>query len=83
MYGDQKTKLHIDQKNLVPDTLGMSSDRIYRWRLILEEYSLEIICIKGIDDTVAAALLRLSYNPEKNPKNTFCRVLLIAIWLRY
>jgi hypothetical protein len=29
---------------------------VYRWRLILEEYGLEIVYIKGIHNTVADAI---------------------------
>ena len=48
------------------DALGMTSDRVYRWRLLLEEYGPEIVWIKGIHNTVADALSRLEYDPTKN-----------------
>ncbi len=54
-----------DHKNLTRDALGLTSDRIYRWRLLLEEYGLEIIYIKGVDNTVADALSRLQYDHDK------------------
>ena len=50
------------------ECLGLTSDRIYRWRLLLEEYGPEITYIKGIDNTVADALSRLEYDPNKNLK---------------
>ena len=46
----------------------MSSDRVYRWRLLLEEYGPEIIYIKGIDNTVADAISRLLFSkPTQTP----------------
>jgi hypothetical protein len=30
------------------DALGFNSDRVYRWRLLIEEYGPEIKYIKGI-----------------------------------
>jgi len=46
----------------------MSSDRVYRWRLLLEEYGPEIIYIKGIDNTVADAISRLLFSkPAQTP----------------
>jgi hypothetical protein len=46
------------------DALGLNSDRVYRWRLLLvEEYGPEIVYIKGIHNTVADALSRLEFGP--------------------
>ena len=52
----QKIKVFTDHKNLTRDALGITSDRVYRWRLLLEEFGPEIIYIKGVDNTVADAL---------------------------
>jgi hypothetical protein len=41
----------IDHQNLMRDALGLNSDRVYRWRLLLEEYDPEIVYIKGIFPT--------------------------------
>jgi hypothetical protein len=41
-------------------------DRVYRWRLLLKEYWPEIIYIKGIQNTIADAVLRLEYDPSVN-----------------
>ena len=46
----------------------MTSERVYRWRLLLEEYGPEIVYIKGVDNTVADAISYLRYNPEKDVK---------------
>ena len=44
----------------------MTSDRVYCWRLVLEEYGPEIIYIKGKTNIVADTLSRLEYNSRKN-----------------
>jgi hypothetical protein len=44
----------------------MTSDRVYRWRLLLEEYGPEIVYIKGIHDTVADTISWLEYDPSVN-----------------
>ena len=56
MLWGQKIRIFTDHKNLMRDTLGMTSDRVYRWRLLLEEYAPEIVYIKGIHNTVADAI---------------------------
>ena len=66
MLWGQRIKVFIDHKNLMQNALGMTSDRVYRWRLLLEEYGPEIEYIKGIDNTVADAMSRLEYDPNKN-----------------
>jgi len=66
MLFGQKLKVYTDHKNLTRDALGSTSDRVYRWRLLLEEYGPEILYIKGIDNTVADAISRLDYNPDLN-----------------
>jgi hypothetical protein len=48
------------------DALGLTSDRVYQWRLLLEEYRPKIVCIKGIHNTVAEAVSRLEYDPSVN-----------------
>ena len=62
----QKNEVYTDHINLTRDALGMTSDQAYRWRLIIEEYSPDIIYIKGINNTVADAIIRLDYNPALN-----------------
>ena len=62
----QKIEVYTDHINLTRDALGMTSDRVYRWRLLIEEYGPKIMYIKGIDNTVADAVSRLDYNPALN-----------------
>ncbi len=50
-------KVYTDHKNLTRDALGLTSDRVYRWQLLLEDYAPKIIYIKGIHNTVEDAIL--------------------------
>jgi hypothetical protein len=45
MLWGQGIKVYTDHKNLTRDALGLTSDRVYCWQLILEEYAPEIIYI--------------------------------------
>ena len=56
-----------DHINLTRENLGESSDRVMRWKLLLNEYNLTIKYIRGVDNTVADAISRLDYCPKKNP----------------
>ena len=74
-----KIEVHTDHKNLVHETFLMSSDRVMRWRLIIEEYGPEIFYIPGPKNIVADALSRLPKNDDDkqnlsdNNKNLFVR----------
>jgi hypothetical protein len=63
VVGPEHCSLYRPQ-NLIQDALGLTSDRIYRWRLLLEEYGPEIIYIKGIHNTVAGAISQLYTTPQ-------------------
>ena len=43
MLWGQRLKIYTDHKNLIQDALGLTSDRVYRWRLLLKEYGPEIL----------------------------------------
>ncbi len=58
-------------QNLTRDALGLTSDRVYHWQLLLVEYAPEIIYIKGIHKTVADAISRLEYDPKLNTTNEY------------
>ncbi len=62
MLWGQDIKIYTDHKNLTRDALGLTSDRVFRWRLLLEEYATQIIYIKGIHNTVVDAILQLDYD---------------------
>ena len=55
LWGQQIT-VYTDHKNLVQEALGLTSDRVYQWRLLLEEYGPNIVHTKGIHKTVANAI---------------------------
>ncbi len=76
MLWGQDIKVYTDHKNLTRDALGLTSDRVYRSRLLLEEYAPEIIYIKGIHNTVADAILRLEYDPKLNKTNEYTHAML-------
>jgi hypothetical protein len=66
MLWGQRLNVYTDHKNLTRDGLGLTSDRVTRSRILLEEYAPEIIYIKGIHSTVADAISRLDYDPKVN-----------------
>ncbi len=43
MLWGQTIKVYADQKNLTQDALGLTSDRVYRWQLLFEEFAPEIV----------------------------------------
>ena len=48
------------------DALGLTSDRVYQWRLLLEVYGPKIVYIEGIHNTVLDTISRLEYDPSYN-----------------
>ena len=52
----QEIEVSTDHIYLTRDALGMTSDRVYRWRLLIEEYGPKIMYIKGIDNTLQMLL---------------------------
>ncbi len=76
MLWGQDIKFYTDHKKLTRDALGLTSDRVYRWRLLLEEYAPEIIYIKGIRNSIADAISRLEYDPKLNKTNEYTHAML-------
>jgi hypothetical protein len=76
MLWGQDIKVYTDHKNLTRDVLGLTSDRVHHWWLLLEEYAPEVIYIKGIHNTVADAILRLEYDPKLNKTNEYAHAML-------
>ncbi len=66
MLWGQQIKVFTDHANLMRDALGLTLDRVYRWRLLLEKYGPKIVYIKGIHNTMADTVLRLEYDPSVN-----------------
>jgi hypothetical protein len=70
MLWGQNIKGFTDHANLMRDALGLTSDQVYQWRLMLEEYGPKIVYITGIHNTVTVAdtVSRLEYDPSVNRK---------------
>jgi hypothetical protein len=68
--------VYTDHKNLTRDALGLTSDKVYQWRLLLEEYAPQIMYIKGIHNTVADAISQLDYDPQLNKTNEYTHATL-------
>jgi hypothetical protein len=64
MLWGQCIKVFTNDTNLMRDALGLTSDRVYQCRLLLEEYRPKIVCINGIHNTIAGSVVRLEYDPS-------------------
>ncbi len=73
----QTIKVFTDHKNLSHDALGLISDRVYCWWLLLEEFAPEIVYIKGIHNMVTDAISWLDYNPKVNPTSKLITLSLV------
>ncbi len=62
----QNITVFTDHANLMRDALGLTSDRVYQWRLLLEAYGPKIVSIKGIHNTVADTVSQLEYDSSVN-----------------
>ncbi len=76
MLWGQDIKVYTDHNDLTRDALGLTSDRVYHWQLLLEEYAPEIIYLKGIHNTVADAISQLEYDPKLNKTNEYTNAML-------
>ena len=63
----QKIRVYTDHKNLTYK--NFNTDRVLRWRLVLEEYGPELIYVKGEHNVVADALSRLDLKSTQPPKD--------------
>ena len=68
MLWGQRATVYTNHKNLIQDAFRLTSDRVYRWRLLLEEYGPKIVHIKGIHNAVANAISRLDFGLAKDDK---------------
>eukprot|EP00804_Cyclotella_cryptica_P022816 CCRYP_005020-RA/>CCRYP_005020-RA protein AED:0.34 eAED:0.34 QI:0/-1/0/1/-1/1/1/0/304 len=63
MLWGQRLKIYTDNKNLIQDALRLTSDHVYQWRLLLEEFGPEVVYIKGIHNTVDDTISCLDIGP--------------------
>jgi hypothetical protein len=59
--------VYSDHKNLVHAATVSESQRVMRWRLLLEEYGPDIRHIKGVDNVVADAIRRWPMENDDEP----------------
>lgn len=74
----QLIKVYTEHNKCIQDALGLSSDRVYPWILLSEEYGHKNIHIK---DIIADALLCVDYGPAHNNKEMW--LTLIQYWCHY
>ena len=63
------------------DDLGLTSDQVYYWRLLLEEYSPIIKYIKGIHNSVTDAISWLDHGPVLNDRDNW--MTFTKCWCHY
>ena len=73
--------VYTDHKNLMQDALGLTSDLVYSWRLLLEEYGHIIMYTKGIHNTVADTISQLDYVPIQEDRLTM--MTFAQCWCHY
>ena len=73
--------VYTDHKDLIQEALGLTSNRVYQWRLLLEEYGPNIVHIKGIHNTVTNAISQLDYGPVSNDKDN--QMTFTKCWCHY
>ena len=81
MLWGQQIIVYTDYKNLMQDALGLTSDQVYRWTLLLEEYGPTIMYIKGIHNTVADTISQLDYGPVQENRSTM--MIFAQCWCHY
>eukprot|EP00804_Cyclotella_cryptica_P013137 CCRYP_019654-RA/>CCRYP_019654-RA protein AED:0.35 eAED:0.38 QI:0/-1/0/1/-1/1/1/0/230 len=75
MLWGQQIMVYADHKNLMQNALVLTSDLVYCWRILLEEYGPTVVYIKDIHNTVADAISRLDYGPVANDRSTWMTLL--------
>ena len=82
MLWGQRINVYTDHKNLTRDGLGLTSDRVTGWRILLKEYAPKNIDIKEVHNTVAEAILWLEYDPKLNYTNEYNHATHVSPWTR-
>ena len=65
----QQIVTHTDQKNLVYK--AFNTERVMRWRLLIEEFGPELRYVKGEDNVVADVLSRLQLDETEFSLDAF------------
>ncbi len=73
MLWGQTITAYTDHKNLMQDALRLTSDRVYHWRLLLEEHGPTIVYITGIHNTVADVISQLD-GPIQDDRSSWMTV---------
>eukprot|EP00804_Cyclotella_cryptica_P019221 CCRYP_006125-RA/>CCRYP_006125-RA protein AED:0.51 eAED:0.03 QI:0/0/0/1/0/0/2/0/482 len=81
MLWGQRLKVYTDLKNLIQDALGLTSDCVYQWRLLLQEFGHKIVYIKGIHNAVAEAISRLDIGPIPSENKNW--MMVTKCWCYY
>ncbi len=68
MLWGQPMKVCTDHKILMRNVLGLTSDQVYQWRLLLKKYWPKFFYIKSIRKTIADAISQLKYDPPVSIK---------------
>ena len=72
----QTIKVFTDHTNLV--CKHFNTERVMHWRLLLEEFGPQLMCIKGTNNIVADALIRLVHATFKGTREgCFCATALL------
>ena len=58
----------------------LTSDRVYRWRLILEEYGPEIVYIKRIHNNIAVPKLVAVWTYDTKPAQILSMITMCLRW---
>ena len=77
----QRLTVYTDHINLIQEALGLTSNWVYRWRLLLKEYGPNIVHMNGIHNTVANAISLLDYSPVSNDKDNW--MTFTKCWCHY
>ena len=81
MLWGQRLKVYTDHKNLIQDALGLTSDHVYRGRLLREEYEPNIVYIKGKHNTVADPISLLDCGSMPNEQENW--MTFTKCWCHY
>ena len=81
MLWGQKLMVFTDHKKLIQDALGLTSDSVYWWMLLIEEDGPKIVHINGIDNNVANAISRLDFGPVQDENANW--MMFTKCWCHY